>query len=109
MGQGVAEFDYTQELANIFHRESKGIALSFFHHSAGHLAAHVADFALRVAHARFTGERADDLRNGLVSEFELVFRKARGFALLAHQELLGNLNLLELSVSVQPQYLHAVL
>ena len=58
---------------------------------------------LRACSERMISRRASSLN------VELLFGQAGGFALLAHQELLGDLNFFHLGVAMQPQDFHAVL
>ncbi len=73
------------------------------------LAADISELALKVAYAGFASVGADDLHDSLVGEDDILLAQAGGFALLLHQILLGNLELLSLGVAMQPQNLHAIL
>src|SRR5262249_22087557 len=96
VGQRVAELGYAQELGDVFPGQRYAEVLTLFHNLARHLAAEVADLPLQVAHTGFAGVRPDNLFDGVVAELNLLLAQAGGFTLLAHQELLGNLDLLQL-------------
>ncbi len=96
----VAELHHAQVVVDIFGRERHGILVAFLHHLAGDFAADVADLALQVANAGFARVAADNGRQCLVSEDDVLFRQAGLLALLADQVLLGNLDFFRLSVAV---------
>ncbi len=79
------------------------------HDLARYLAAQVAELALQVAHPGLARVIADDLHNRIVLERHVLLAQARLLALLLHQVLPRNLQLLLLGVPLQPQDLHAVL
>ena len=60
-----------------------GIVLAFFDHLARDFAADVADFALQIADASFASVGADEIRNSLIGEPDVLFRQARGQHLLS--------------------------
>ncbi len=83
--------------------------LAFFHHLAGYLAADIGNLALQVADARFACVAADDAHNGFVGKGQVLRPQPCRVPLLAHQEALGDFQLLWLRVARQAQALHAVL
>ena len=78
-------------------------------HLAGHLAAHIADLALQVADAGFARVVANDLEDRVIFEDDVLLAEARLLALLFHQVLACDLELLVLGVALQAQDFHAVL
>ena len=90
-------------------RDRDRVGLTFLHHPARHLAADVADFPLQVADPGLARVIADDSGDRIVAEADVLLIQSGLFALLLHQEVLGDFELLRLRVAVQPQHFHAVL
>ncbi len=82
---------------------------AILHHAASDLPAHIANLAFKITHTSLTRVGTNDLPDCVVLKDNLLIRKSRSLALLLDQILLGNLELLELGVAMQPQNLHAVL
>ena len=86
-----------------------GVICTLFDHLARDFAANVADFALQVADACLARVATDDLPDRVVGELDILLGQSRLQHLLFHQKLLGDLDLFQLGVAVQPQNFHAVL
>ena len=72
-GQGVAEFDDAEELAQRFRRKRDRKFQTFFHHFARHFPADIADFALQIANAGLAGVAADDAGDHVVGKYQILF------------------------------------
>ena len=79
------------------------------HHLARDLAADVADFPLQVAHAGFAGVVLDQAVDARIGEVDLFLGKPGGLHLLAYQEALGDLHLLQFGIAGEADHFHAVL
>ena len=109
MRQRVAEFQNSQELADILGGEGNWVILAFLHHLAGDFAAYIADLAFEIANSRFARVGADDCFDSFVTELEILPGQASLHHLLLHQKLLGDLDLFLFGVAVQSQDFHAIL
>src|ERR1700722_2754010 len=109
VSQSVAELDDAEEVVDVFAGDRDGVVGALFDYLARDLAADIADFAFEIAYAGFASVGADEPPDGVVGEFDVLFRKARGQHLLLDQKLLRDLNLFLLGVAMQAQHLHAVL
>ena len=109
MHLGVAEPGHAQKIVNIFGPQFFLVFLAALDHAARHLAADVADLALQVAHPGLARVVADDLQNRVIAEDYVLIAQAGLFALLFHQVLLRDFQLLLLRIALQAQNLHAVL
>ena len=109
MRQRVAELQHTEKFVDLRRLQRHRVVRAFLHHLARHLAAHVANFPLQIAHARLARVTANHLPDRFVGELDVLLRQPGLRHLLFHQKLFGDLHFLRFRVAVQAQHFHAVL
>ena len=108
-GEEIPVFQDTEVVVDVCRRDFDAEILSVGDNLARHFPADVGDLAVQVAHAGFMRVVPDDVRDGFVREFHVVFRQARRFELPGDQETLRDLVLFLFRVAGQAEDLHAVL
>ena len=101
MRQSVAELDYAEEIVHVFGADRNVVAFALFHHLAGDFATDISDFPFQIAHTGFAGVGADQRRDRIVRELDVLLSKPRLQHLFLDQELLGNFDLLLLGITMQ--------
>src|SRR6202042_1533192 len=81
---GVTEFGHAEKLVEVVRGDFFLVLGAGLDHAPRLLAADVADFALKIAYARFARVVADDLENGVVVEGDVLLAQAGLLALLLH-------------------------
>ncbi len=109
MHLGVAELGHAEKLVDVGRHNLFLVLAAVFDHAARHLAADVAELALKIAHASLARVVANDFENRIVLEDNVLLTQAGLLALLFDQILLGDFELFLLGVALQLQNLHAVL